>query len=342
MGLLDLIFGKKISKKQDLKLLNNWFSENLKHIENNDYDKSIHILSKMILLAKKMQPKLKESKPVNYTYNENIHFNITELYYMRASVKSIISINPLDDFNTALSLNPKHIESLYNRAMFYYNTNKDIKNALADISECLKLEPNDKDFIEFQKILIKSEKEFSEMKEAVVKLSEDSKQDSKEMTDLLKKFHSLLIKRDVNNIQEKIDLLDKIIPLIEKVQLPIFETIKKNSEPDPELGYSASLITFTDKEITFKYHYCELLYHRGTFKSIKGDVSAINDFEQSIEIFKEESTLINLSLAYANLSQDIVKSINCIKECLNLFPHSTRAKETQLKIFEAANKSLKN
>ena len=343
MGLLDLIFGKEFSIKQDHKLMNNWFSENLKHIQNNDYDKSIHILSKMILLAKKMQSKLKESKPVNYTSNENASFNITELYYLRASVKSSVSArDALDDFNTALSLNPKHIESLYNRAIFYYNINNDTKNALADISECLKLEPNDKEFIEFQKILINSEKEFSEMKEVEGKLAEDLKKDSKERTDLLKKFHSIHNKRDVNNIQETIDLLDKIIPLIEKVQLPLFETMKKNSEPDPEHGYSASLITFTDEELTFKYHYCELLYHRGTFKAIKGDVSAINDFEQSTEILKEETTLINLSLAYANLSQDMVKSINCIEECLNLFPHSTRAKEMQLKIFEAVNKSLKN
>ena len=74
---------------------------------------------------------------------------------------------------------------------------------------------------------------------------------------------------------------------------------------------------------------------------MKGDVSAINDLEKSTEILKDETTLINLSLAYANLSKDIQKSMNCIQECVTLFPQSTRAKEVQLSILEAITKSLK-
>jgi tetratricopeptide (TPR) repeat protein len=362
MGLLDFLFGKEFSIKQDYKLMNNWFSENLKHMQNKDYAHSIVLLSKMILKAKEMQSKLNENKPVQYT-NENIQFDIVELYYMRATSKMAShNKDALDDFNTALAINPEHIESLYNRAVFYTNINKDITKALADISKCLKLQPNDKDFIQFQEGLINLEKELSETKESVKttkkktsskvqkdsnnlkevkgKLAEDAKKDSKEITDLLKKFHSIHIQRDANNIEEQIDLLDKIIPLIEKVQIPLYETYKKDSDPDPEHGYSACLITYADKELTFKYHYCELLYHRGTFKAMKGDVSAINDLEQSSEIVKEETTLINLALAYANLAQDIGKSINCISECVELFPNSTRAKEIQLKILETVNNSL--
>jgi len=355
MGLLDFLFGKEFSIKQDYKLMNNWFSENLKYMQNKDYNKSIDVLSK-----------LKENNPVHYTSNENTQFDIIELYYMRASSK-LASNNKdaLDDFNAALAINPEHIESLYNRAVFYTNINKDIKKALADISKCLKLQPNDKDFIEFQEGLINLEKELSEtqeskklvkttkketpskaqkdsnnLKEVKGKLAEDVKKDSEEITDLLKKFHSIHIQRDVNNIQEQIELLDKVIPLIEKVQIPLYETYKKDSDPDPEHGYSACLITYADKGLTFKYHYCELLYHRGTFKAMKGDISAINDLEQSTEIVKEETALINLCLAYANLAQDIGKSINCSTECVELFPNSTRAKEVQLKILEAANNTL--
>lgn len=366
MGLLDFLFGKEFSIKQDYKLMNNWFSENLKYMQNKDYNKSIDVLSKMILMAKKMQSKLKENNPVHYTSNENTQFDIIELYYMRASSK-LASNNKdaLDDFNAALAINPEHIESLYNRAVFYTNINKDIKKALADISKCLKLQPNDKDFIEFQEGLINLEKELSEtqeskksvkttkkktpskaqkdsnnLKEVKGKLAEDVKKDSEEITDLLKKFHSIHIQRDVNNIQEQIELLDKVIPLIEKVQIPLYETYKKDSDPDPEHGYSACLITYADKGLTFKYHYCELLYHRGTFKAMKGDISAINDLEQSTEIVKEETALINLCLAYANLAQDIGKSINCSTECVELFPNSTSAKEVQLKILEAANNTL--
>ena len=167
------------------------------------------------------------------------------------------------------------------------------------------------------------------------------KKNSEKITNLLKKFHSMHIEGDVNNIQKVINLLDEVIPLIEYVQIPLYESYKKTSDPDPEHGYSAALITYADKELTFEYHYCELLYHRGTFKAMKGDVSAINDLEKSTEILKDETTLINLSLAYANLSKDIQKSMNCIQECVTLFPHSTRAKEVQLSILEAITKSLK-
>ena len=47
-----------------------------------------------------------------------------------------------------------------------------------------------------------------------------------------------------------------------------------------------------------------------------------------------------MSLAYANLAQDIGKSINCSAECVELFPNSTRAKEIHLKILESVNKSM--
>ena len=360
MGLLDFLFGKEFSIKRDYKLMNNMFSENLKHLQNKNYVLSIVLLSKMIHKAKEMQSKLNEDKPIQYTY-ENISFDIVELYYLRATSKMTFGhSDALNDFNTALAINPEHIESLYNRAVLYTNINKDVKKALADISKCLKLQPNNKDYIQFQEGLINLEKELSKtqeskksvkstkkktpsmvqkasnnLKEVKGKLAEDVKKDSKEITDLLKKFHSIHIQQDVNNIEEQIDLLDKIIPLIEKVQIPLYETYKKNSDPDPEHGYSACLITYADKELTFKYHYCELLYHRGTFKAMKGDVSAINDFEQSSEIVKEESTLLNLCLAYGNLAHDIGKSINCITECVELFPNSTRAKKFQLKILEA-------
>jgi len=179
------------------------------------------------------------------------------------------------------------------------------------------------------------------LKEIEGKLAEDVKKNSEKITNLLKKFHSMHIEGDVNNIQKVINLLDEVIPLIEYVQIPLYESYKKTSDPDPEHGYSAALITYADKELTFKYHYCELLYHRGTFKAMKGDVSAINDLEKSTEILKDETTLINLSLAYANLSKDIQKSMNCIQECVTLFPQSTRAKEVQLSILEAITKSLK-
>ena len=292
-----------------------------------------------------MQSKLKENNPVQYTTNENTQFDIIELYYMRASSK-LASNNKdaLDDFNAALAINPEHIESLYNRAVFYTNINKDIKKALADISKCLKLQPNDKDFIEFQEGLINLEKELSEtqeskkslkstkkktpskiqkdsnnLQEVKGKLAEDAKKDSKEITDLLKKFHSVHIQNDINNIQEQIDLLDKVIPIIEKVQIPLYETYKKNSDPDPEHGYSGCLITYADKDLSFKYHYCELLYHRGTFKAMKSDISAIKDLERSSEIIKEETVLINLSIAYANLAKDILKSIVVSRNVWNYF-----------------------
>ena len=180
----------------------------------------------------------------------------------------------------------------------------------------------------------------SNLKEVEGKLSVDAKKDSKKIINLLKKFHSIQNERNVNNNQKSIDILDKIIPLIEKVQIPLYEAAKKSYDPDPEHGYSSALITYTDEEITFKYHYCELLYHRGTFKAMKGDISAINDLEKSTEIIKDETTLINLSLAYLNLSQDPGKSMNCIQECVTLFPNSTRAKEVQLSILQVITQSM--
>ena len=62
MGIFDFLFGKEFSIKQDYKLMNTLFSENLKYMQNKDYNKSIDVLSKMILMAKEMQSKLKENK----------------------------------------------------------------------------------------------------------------------------------------------------------------------------------------------------------------------------------------------------------------------------------------
>ena len=358
MKILDFLFGKEFSIKQHYKLMNNMFSENLKHMQNNDHTHSINLLSKMIQKAEKMQSKLNENNPIQYTH-ENIQFDIIELYYLRATSKMCSHNNSaLDDFNTAISLNPEHIESLYNRAVFYTNVNKDIKKALTDISKGLKLQPDNKDFIKFREDLMKLEKELSEtkeskksyktikkktelqLKEVKGKLAEDAKKDSEEITNLLKKFHFIYIQNDKNKNQEQIDLLNKVIPLIEKVQIPLYEKYKKNSEPDPEYGYTACLITYTDEDLTFEYNYCDLLYLRGTFKTLSSDISGIKDLEKSSEIFKQEETLYNLCVAYASLAKDIGKSINCSTELVELFPNSTRAKEIQLKILEAAGESL--
>jgi tetratricopeptide (TPR) repeat protein len=177
-------------------------------------------------------------------------------------------------------------------------------------------------------------------KKTTSKVKEENDEQDK-TTVLLKKFHLLYM--DVqNNKSECLDVLNEVIPLVEIKQLPLFEAAERvKTTQDLKTNIKAiSQISFTDLDFSYKFTYSELLYYRGSLKAEKGDVSAIEDFEKSIEINEDENALINLSLAYINIAQDIAKSMECIKKCTDLFPESRRAKEVMLKILTAVNKSI--
>ena len=216
MKLLDFFLGREFSIKQHHKLMNNMFSKNLKYMQNNEYIHSIDLLSKMILKAEKMQSKLNENKPIQYTY-ENIQFDIVELYYLRGTSKMCTQNNKaLDDFNTALSINPEHIESLYNRAVFYTNVKKDIKKAFTEISKALKLQPDNKDFIKFKEGLINLDKELSKKKETkksiqydfsdtliFFNLAEEHFPNNKILLKSKRNFSKIYIKSDFKNLKKE-------------------------------------------------------------------------------------------------------------------------------------------
>tara|TARA_B100001059_G_scaffold171704_1_gene171828 strand:+ start:6770 stop:8311 length:1542 start_codon:yes stop_codon:yes gene_type:complete len=82
-------------------------------------------------------------------------FSIIDVYYLRGSARMSASNNDaLSDFNKVIDeLDPDHLEARYNRAVFYYNFNKDIQRALNDIVVCLDLKDDEKEFEDFHKAL---------------------------------------------------------------------------------------------------------------------------------------------------------------------------------------------
>ena len=145
------------------KLIHQLFIDSQDNMQNEDYSNAIKSLSKIIKIAEK-QRDLSEEDPkpiIGYTpADQSYVFNIVDLYYLRASAKFASgNKDALNDFNSALSINPDHTEALYNRAVFYNNENNDQENALKDIQKCLSLKPDDKDFIKFHNDLINSDDE---------------------------------------------------------------------------------------------------------------------------------------------------------------------------------------
>lgn len=149
--------------ESDETLIHQLFIDSQDNMQNEDYSNAIKSLSKIIKIAEKQRDLSDEDpKPIiGYTpADQSYVFNIVDLYYLRASAKFASgNKDALNDFNSALSINPDHTEALYNRAVFYNNENNDQENALKDIQKCLSLKPDDKDFIKFHNDLINSDDE---------------------------------------------------------------------------------------------------------------------------------------------------------------------------------------
>ena len=145
------------------KLIHKLFIESKENIESEDFSNALKNLSKIIKIAEEQRNLFDEDpKPIiGYAPNDQSYvFNIVELYYLRASVKFASgNKDALNDFNSALSINPDHTESLYNRAVFYFNENNDKESALNDMQKCLSLKPDDKAFIKFHDDLINLDNE---------------------------------------------------------------------------------------------------------------------------------------------------------------------------------------
>ena len=145
------------------KLTHELFIESQENMQNEDYSNAIKSLSKIIKIAEK-QRDLSDIDPkpiISYIPEDQSYvFNIVDLYYLRGSAKFASgNKDALNDFNSALAINPEHTEALYNRSVFYNNENNDQESALNDMQKCLSLKPDDKDFIKFHQELLDANKE---------------------------------------------------------------------------------------------------------------------------------------------------------------------------------------
>lgn len=154
---------------------------------------------------------------------------------------------------------------------------------------------------------------------------------SKQIQDLLTKYCTIF-NLSADDVTDQLNVLNEVIPLIEKAQKPLFESILSQGK---DLSYG--IVTYMDPDFTYNYTLPELLYYSGTLKLKIKDESCITDFERSIEIIEEENVLTNLAIAYTNLHQDFDKAITILDKCVEIDPENERTIELRNKLIEARN-----
>jgi len=126
-----------------------------------DYDS---VIKKSTALIQDLQEEAKKNPESSISAfgpkDGSFFFSIVDVYYIRGCAKyASNNDDALNDYNKALELLPYHLETLYNRAVFYHNIHNDTENALNDILKCLSLKPDDDEFIKFHKDLLNINKE---------------------------------------------------------------------------------------------------------------------------------------------------------------------------------------
>ena len=213
-------------------LIKELFIESQENMESEDYSNAINALSKIIEIVENNRnlSNLDPKPIIRYHLENSYKFDIVDLYYIRGCAKfASEDEDALNDFNSALAINPDYTEALYNRSIFYNNINNDHERALNDIEKCLSLKPYDEDFVKFHKMLLNengvklSELEFLSLA-AIYFVScyefsilkylehEDSLSEQKILMDFLtQKFNNYF------NFKEGV-IWDKLLPLVEKLK----------------------------------------------------------------------------------------------------------------------------